>query len=56
MSDATLKDVLKEIEGLSKRMDHVEWLLIDSKIEEVEIISEYEKDKAQGKIEFKPHY
>ena len=60
MSDAILNDILKEIKSLNKRMDRIEWLLIDSKIEEVEptpeevnIISEYEKEKSKGNIVFK---
>jgi hypothetical protein len=60
MSDAILNDILKEIKSLNKRMDRIEWLLLDSKIEEVEptpeevkIISEYEKEKSKGNIVFK---
>lgn len=60
MSDAILNDILKEIKSLNKRMNRIEWLLLDSKIEEVEptpdevkIISEYEKEKLEGNIDFK---
>jgi 5'-deoxynucleotidase YfbR-like HD superfamily hydrolase len=60
MSEAILNDILKEIKSLNKRMDRIEWLLMDSKIEvvdptpeEVKIISEYEKEKSEGNIVFK---
>ena len=59
MSEPTLKDIIIEIQYLDKRLDKLEWLIIDSKLEsveptseEVEIIKEYLKEKKKGLISF----
>jgi hypothetical protein len=60
VSDSLLKEILNEIKDLNKRLDRLEWLLLDSKLkfvdptpEEIEIIEEYQKDKKLGTISFK---
>ncbi len=59
MSEALLKEILEGISNLNKRIDRLEWLIIDLKIPEVDptpeerkIIEEYEKDKENGNLEF----
>ncbi|MFW9857001.1 MAG: hypothetical protein ACFFFG_18270 [Candidatus Thorarchaeota archaeon] len=59
MSDAILKEILEGINALKKRMDRLEWLIMEAKVpeveptpEELEIIREYEKEKEEGKLEF----
>ncbi|MHA1984983.1 MAG: hypothetical protein ACW967_11550 [Candidatus Hodarchaeales archaeon] len=60
MSDEILQEILNEIKGLNKRLNRLEWLIFDSKLEtidpsteEVQIIEEYQNDKRNGAISFK---
>ena len=60
MADNILKEILSEIKGLNMRLDKLEWLIIDSKLEvakptpeEIKIIDEYEKNKKEGTLSFK---
>ena len=57
MSDLVLKEILEGINHLKKRMDRLEWLIMELKFPEVdptpeerEIIQKYEKEKE--KLEF----
>ncbi len=57
MSDLVLKEILEGINYLKKRMDRLEWLILELKFPEVdptpeerEIIQEYEDEKE--KLEF----
>lgn len=59
MSEALLKEILEGIFNLNKRIDRLEWLIMDLKIplvdptpEEQKIIEEYEKDKENDVLEF----
>jgi hypothetical protein len=59
MTEPMLKDILEGINELKKRMDRIEWLILDKKFdegdptpEELAIIREYEKKKSDGKVEF----
>ena len=60
MADEILQEILVEIRGLNKRLNRLEWLIFDSKLEsiephqeEIEIIEEYKSDKRKGMISFK---
>ena len=57
MSDLVLKEILEGINQLKKRMDRLEWLIMELKVPEVDptpeerkIIQEYEDEKE--KLEF----
>ena len=59
MTEPMLKDILEGINELKKRMDRIEWLIIDKGLkeddptpEELDIIREYKKEKSDGKLEF----
>ena len=59
MTEPMLKDILEGINELKKRMDRIEWLILDKgfkeddpSTEELTIIREYEKEKLEGKLEF----
>ena len=59
MTEPMLKDILEAINELKKRMDRIEWLILDKGFkeddptpEELVIIREYEKEKSEGKLEF----
>jgi len=59
MTEPMLKDILEGINELKKRMDRIEWLILDKGLkeddptpEELTIIKEYEKEKSEGKLEF----
>lgn len=59
MSEPTLFDVITEIKNLNKRLDKLEWLILDSRLESVEPTSEevaitkqYLKEKKEGLLTF----
>ncbi|OLS25487.1 MAG: hypothetical protein HeimC3_14760 [Candidatus Heimdallarchaeota archaeon LC_3] len=60
MTDEILQEILIEIRGLNKRLNRLEWVIFDSKLEtidpnpeEVQIIEEYKNDKRIKAISFK---
>ncbi|MHA2335421.1 MAG: hypothetical protein ACXAEU_25540 [Candidatus Hodarchaeales archaeon] len=59
MSDSLLKEILNGMNNLSKRMERLEWLILELKFPEVDptpeeknIIDTYEKEKKEGKVEY----
>ncbi len=60
MSEAILEQILEEIKKLNTRLDRIEWLFIDSKLEseepseeDKENIEEYNNDLKNNSISFK---
>ena len=59
MSEILLKEILTSIQNLTKKIDRLEWNLLDQRLpavdptpEEQKIIQEYESDKRQGTLTF----
>lgn len=60
MSEAILEQILEEIKKLNTRLDRIEWLFIDSKLEseqpseeDKKFIEEYNNDLKNNTISFK---